>query len=179
MKLKRLINILPCIDTESKERLQKIARPDSIGRKKTPVTLDFISYGQLIQLSGMTTDKDCLLRPCEVLLDIPQRKALRSDAAQVVGFSNFTLAEVKRITDLFKACRVNPSSEEKQAGIDSLDFGVFGVLDWYARRMGITDHDKVLEIGWLRVYNAMSIEKKREDYRRRLERIYNDKQKRL
>ena len=61
-----------------------------------------------------------------------------------------------------------PTAKEKQAGVEKLQFGLFGILDWYAKRMGITDHDDVLTVPWLRIYKCMDMDNKVEQYQRRL-----------
>ena len=47
----------------------------------------------------------------------------------------------------------------------------FGILDWYAKRMGITNHDEVLTVPWLRIYKCMDMDNKVEQYQRRLNEI--------
>ncbi len=44
--------------------------------------------------------------------------------------------EVERITKLFETTSVVPTPEERRAGVDKLSFGLFGLVDYYATRMG-------------------------------------------
>ena len=57
-------------------------------------------------------------------------------------------------------------------------FGLFGMLDWYAVRMGISDHDQVLKVPWLRIYKCMDMDNKRRAYEKRLQKVQADEMKR-
>ena len=67
--------------------------------------------------------------------------------------------------------------DEIAAGVNDLDSGPFGLVDWYARRMGYKDHDEVLRVPWLRVWQTMKIDADRDDYERRLRDVINAKYK--
>jgi hypothetical protein len=64
-----------------------------------------------------------------------------------------------------------------RAGIDRLNFGVFGLIDWYARRMGITDHDEVLKVPVLRVYQCLKMDKEQQEYENRLAKVIRGERK--
>lgn len=57
-------------------------------------------------------------------------------------------------------------------------FGLFGMLDWYAVRMGISDHDQVLKTPWLRIYKCMEMDNKRSVYERNLQKLQAEEMKR-
>ena len=69
------------------------------------------------------------------------------------------------------------TSEQMRAGIDRLNFGVFGLIDWYARRMGITDHDEVLKVPVLRVYQCLKMDKEQQEYENRLAKVIRGERK--
>ena len=75
----------------------------------------------------------------------------------VFGFMHFCKDQLEKINKLFSSLKVNYSSEELSAGVKDLQFGPFGVLDWYARRMGITNQNEVREVAWGRTSTIMSV----------------------
>ena len=81
-------------------------------------------------------------------------------AEEFFGFGYWILAELERISKLFERIKSIPTDEELQAGIESLNFGFFGTLDWYCKRMGITDHSDAEKVPWIRLYKCMEIDSK-------------------
>ena len=59
--------------------------------------------------------------------------------------------------------------------MEKLDFGSFGVLDWYARRMGITNQNEVREVAWVRIFQCMKNDAIKNEYERRLAKQYKPK----
>ncbi len=88
---------------------------------------------------------------------------------------NFIKEQVTNINNLFSALKVNYSSEELSAGVKELDFGPFGVLDWYAKRMGISNQNEVRDVAWVRIYNCMKNDTEQNNYERRLRKQYQVK----
>ena len=84
---------------------------------------------------------------------------------------------MQRINKLFASTSVPPTAEEQQAGADSLNFGPFGLLDYYALRMGITDHEAVEYVPWVRVYKCLDMDAMKMRYERRLRKILESKKK--
>ncbi len=85
--------------------------------------------------------------------------------------------ELEKITKLFNAIQHKPTAEEVQAGVDKLSHGFFGTADWYARRMGITDHEEVFQTNWMRIYQAMKIDFDNNQFERNYRRIIEQKAK--
>ena len=48
---------------------------------------------------------------------------------------------------------------------------MFGLVDWYAKRMGIQNHDEVMDVCWMRVYKCMDMDTKTQEFNRRLAEI--------
>lgn len=92
----------------------------------------------------------------------------------MVRFVGWVSGEVERINKIFESTNTKPTAREKKAGIEQLNFGLFGMLDWYAKRMGIQDHDQVLSTPWLRIYKCIDMDNKRNQYERRYQEIMND-----
>ena len=96
----------------------------------------------------------------------------------VFGFMHFCRRQIEKINELFSSLKVNYSSDELAAGVKDLQFGPFGVLDWYARRMGITNQNEVRDVAWVRIYNCMKNDTEQNNYERRLHKQYMNQAKR-
>ena len=103
---------------------------------------------------------------------------MKESAERVLWFVYFCNKEVERINKLFEAIKPHFDSEEKQAGVDRLKFGSFGILDWYARRMRITDQNEVRNVPWVRIYKCMKNDNELREYDRRLREVYKRKSNR-
>lgn len=159
------------------EGAENIPKPWSVSHRKTPDTLNDLSMGELMQLQAISTERDTLFVPCCVLLGMFESDVLKADAQEVIGFINWVAREVQRINKLFASTSVPPTAEEQQAGADSLNFGPFGLLDYYALRMGITDHEAVEYVPWVRVYKCLDMDARKMKYERRLRKILESKKK--
>ena len=103
-------------------------------------------------------------------------KIEKCGVADILGFSTWVTREVERITKLFETTSVVPTPEERRAGVDKLSFGLFGLVDYYATRMGITAHEQVESVPWVRVYKCLDMDAEKIRYERRLREIYQNKQ---
>ena len=148
---------------------EDFARPAYIGEVKCPEDLNVLNIGQLIEI-GEANGTDADYRIVSIVLDMDKAQTDNCRATEVVAFLSWVGRQVKRINRLFEQVQTKPTAKEKQAGVDSLQFGLFGILDWYAKRMGITNHDDVLCVPWLRIYKCMDMDNKVERFQRR----YND-----
>lgn len=176
---KDFLLLFPYADKAVKEslikRLQAQPRPNVLCGKDVPKNLNFISYGTLDDLRTATTDDDPAGACAKVLLGIESHELLAEDANDVFGFANFVTEELKRINKIFQSIKVSYSKEEIAAGVRDLDFGSFGVLDWYARRMGITNQEEVRSVAWVRIFQCMKNDAVKNEYERRLAKQYKPK----
>ena len=145
-------------------------RPAYIGEVKCPEDLSALTIGQLIEI-GEASGADTDYRIIDIVLGMDKKQADNCRATEVVAFLSWIGRQVKRINKLFESIQTRPTAKEKQAGVDNLQFGLFGILDWYAKRMGITNHDEVLTVPWLRIYKCMEMDNKVEQYQRRYNEI--------
>ena len=76
--------------------------------------------------------------------------------------------EAEKVGKLFEKIRYEPTADEVRAGIKKLDFGTFGTLDWWCRRMGITDHAEGEKTPWVRIYKCLEMDNKIAKYERKL-----------
>lgn len=162
---------------ELREWMQSQPRPLCVLGRAVPESLDSLTYGELIELQMCgSTITDAVLCLCRVILGITNtRKVMRCDAGIMAGFIFWATAEVERIGKLFANVQRQPTAEEIQAGIHTLQFGAFGTADWYARRMGMTSHDDAFATKWVRIYQCLKMDNELEDYRNRLTKIKQSK----
>lgn len=165
------VRVAPFTDFE----MGKFSRPMFVGGKETPKDLNELTIGQLIDLSGLSDSNESLYTVVSTVLGMERTDIDRARAVDVVRFVGWVTGEVERINKLFGSTDGSkPTKAEKEAGIDTLRFGLFGMLDWYAVRMGIADHDQVLKTKWLRIYKCMDMDNKKRAYEIRLQKIQAD-----
>lgn len=151
---------------------------DVINGHKCPENLNSLTIGEIMDLSEMQGDSLALFRVCaeKVLHCTPEdADVLKLPAPKVYGFINFARSELERIKGLFDTLKTEPTPEEQEAGINDLNFGMFGMLDSYALRMGITSHDEAAKTPWLNVFACLRIDNATREYRKRLNEIVQHK----
>ena len=154
--------------------LERYTRPSKVGNVPTPYNLDDMTIGQMVQMSDYKTDAQLFYGVCEVLLGLEAKQVDDCLAVEVVRFVGWVLGKVKMINELFDKAKSQPSDEEIRAGVNQLKFGIFGLIDWYALRMGVTDHEEVTKVPWGRVYKCLDMDKRTNDFRKKLQKIYED-----
>lgn len=164
-------------DTE-RLRLSKMSRPQKVGDVTTPTNLDDMTIGQMVQLSTLQTDGEMFYKVCEVLLSMNPEVVNVCKATEVVSFVGWVYGRIEKINALFDKAKRKPTDKEIRAGINKLQFGIFGMIDWYALRMGITDHEEVMRVPWMRVYQCLSMDNQKQEFEKRLSDIYNDEHRR-
>ena len=158
-------------------QLEKYTRPAFVGKHEIPDTLDNITIGQLIELSTLHDDKALYEIP-RIILGIEAKELDTLRAVDVVRFIGWTISETERINKLFESTNVKPTEQEKRAGIERLQFGLFGMVDWYAQRMGIADHEQVMQTPWMRIYKCLDMDGKKCLFNRRLSEVINNEYRR-
>lgn len=158
-------------------KITKCGRPSYVGGRETPENLNTLTIGQLIELSELGDRNESVYRVAEIVMGLDAVAVDRSRAVDVVGLVGWVLSEVERINKIFGNIESKHTAAEKRAGVERLKFGLFGMLDWYAVRMGITDHDTVLAVPWLRIYKCMDMDNQRSEYERRLQQVRADEMK--
>lgn len=157
------------------ELIKQLPKPGNLFGARVPESLDDITFGQLVRLQGITEETEIFFEPCRVLFDASDEQVSKEDAILIMGFAAWVSNEVQRINVLLSTTQLKPTSEEYQAGIDKLDFGSFGLVDYFALRMGITDHEQVMEMPWVRIYQCMKIDSEKAKFERRLRKVYENK----
>lgn len=164
------------VQDEDLEILRQQPRPDVLCCENVPENLNGLTYGQLDDMRRINEKEDVAYQLSQIIfgktLDL-----LSEDVNKVFGFINFCVKEIERINELFASLKMDYTSEEKQAGVENLNFGSFGVLDWYAKRMGITNQNDVRDIAWVRIYQCMKNDHEQNEFERRLQNVYMGKTK--
>jgi hypothetical protein len=171
-KMKTVADVLhwePYLNDEQLAELRKVAAPAKIGRKQAPQDLNDITLGQLIQLQSIGAEKGVFAAIAVVLLKKPEAWALDAPALPMLGLRNMAVAELERIAGLFRMLEREPDAAEVMAGIDKLNFGMFGLADWYAKRMGIQNHDTVFDTPWIRIWQCRKNDIEQGEYQERLQ----------
>lgn len=177
---KHVLDIEKALTADSREWLRNCPRPERLFGRRVPESLDELTFGELLGLQADEhNDGASIVALVRAILKVrrPARFILAARCDKVFGFLNWVTAELERIGGLFKAIEHQPDEDEIAAGVNELEFGPFGLVDWYARRMGITNHDDVLSVPWLRVYQCMKMDADRDAYERRLRDVINAKYK--
>jgi hypothetical protein len=159
-------------------KLEKYSRPAYVGDKPVPQNLNELTLGQLIELSELEDSNESLYKVCSVILGMSHEETDKARAVDVVGFIGWVLGEVEKINKLFESTNTKPTEEERKAGIEQLKFGLFGMLDWYAQRMRIQDHEEVAKTPWMRVYKCLDMDAKKLLFNRKLQEIQADEYRR-
>lgn len=152
--------------------VKALTRPRKVGENVVPEDLNGLTLGQLLQLQEMSTESDAFFVPCRVLFGMDEKAIMETKATEVVKLASWVAREVERIGKLFESINTEPTAQQVRAGIHKLNFGVFGLIDWYAKRMGIADHEEVERVPWVRVYKCMQMDAEVEAYNRRLNEVY-------
>lgn len=161
------------------KQLKSAKRPAFILGKEVPANLNTITYGQLDDFSRIDQDnEDPAAKVFAILIGITPEQVYKLNVFDVFGVINFVRAELERINKLFSSIKVTHTPEEIAAGVEDLNFGTFGVIDWYAKRMGITNQDEVYSVAWIRIYTCMKNDNEKVEYEQRLNKQYIEKAKR-
>ena len=162
---------------EQKEQLKRVECPAKMWGKPVP-SLNELTLEELAQLWDVTNTPALFYAIGRILFGKGERAVNRADTLAFVGVVNRVAEEVQRINALWEAIPTYHSPEEVQAGCNALKFGIFGIADWYARRMGMHDHDEAFATKWMRIYQCMRNDAEEAAYRRRLNDIIVNKSKR-
>lgn len=177
---------LPHLTEECLEKdmqiLNAAERPEELFGKEVMKDMNLITFGQYADLCdaiAMENHVEAMRTIIKTIYeDVSDIEIDAQPVESVWGFCNFAIKETDRINKLFSSVHIEYTEQEKKAGIDKLQFGTFGILDWYARRMGIVDQNLVNNEKWVRIYQCMKNDTEEAAYNRRLQKVYEDEAKR-
>ena len=170
--------LMPYMTGETIKRLVLIDPPAKFGKVEIPDTLQMVTFGTLTKLQQAAQSRDYLKTCCElvsILTGYSAERVASRPAIDVLGIVNMVQREMERIGKLFQSLNSGNTAEEQMAGADKLNFGAFGIVDWYARRMGIIDHEDVFNTPWARIYQCMKIDHEQGEFEKRYRQIITRK----
>jgi len=162
-------NILTTIGKKPAKKLDGKAIPDN---------LDKITFGQYVDLQVLKTNEDTIFKPAEIIMGVKRERLLQCSIYEVFSFVLFIKKEIERIVKLWKKIKYHPSPEELKAGSGKINHGFFGMADWYAKRMGITDQQIVFDtVPWITLYMCMKMDNDNIGFEKRYRKILSEKKK--
>lgn len=174
----QFVSLMPYMTIETIKSLVLIPPPKVFCKRNVPDSLQMVTFGMLTELQNAPVDNDYLKSCCALvskLTGVPADIVASKRAYDVLGIVNMIQSEMERIGKLFKSLQTDKTSDELAAGIDKLEFGTFGLVDWYAQRMGIIDHEEVFKTPWARVYQCMKIDHENNEFEKRYRKIIENK----
>ncbi len=145
---------------------------------EVPQSLNSLTIGQLIRLGRISGTTESGYEVCDIVLGMSHRDTENARATDVVRLCGWVISEAEKIGKLFDSSNPKPSDEERKAGIDTLKFGLFGMLDWYAKRMHIQDQEQVANVSWMKIYKCIDMDNKQNMFNRRYQEVLNDEYRR-
>lgn len=176
----QFVMLMPYMAAESIKALILIPPPKKFCKRDVPQDLQLATFGMLTQLQQAPKDNDYLKSCCalvSVLTGVDEKIVASRRAYDVIGIVNMITSEMERIGKLFNSLHTDHSSDELAAGIEKLDFGTFGIIDWYAKRMGIIDHEEVFRTPWARIFQCMKIDHEQGEFEKRFRKIIEHRSK--
>lgn len=161
----------PYLPDAYQAELRSIECPAKVGRHKVPKDLNGLTLEELDRFWQSRTPADLFEAAGHSLFGWTRKRTMAAKALPMMGVLNFVTAELERIARLFEAANTPPTAQELMAGCDALDFGTFGLADWYTLRMGLHDHDKAFSTPWVRIYQCRANDAATAAFSRRLAEI--------
>lgn len=161
--------------TDIMGRIEKLERPKRIREKDVPDSLNDLTYEELYRINSADGAGETLDLYLGVILGLNAGDAMSESAFEIFSFVHFVNRERIRIGKLFAGIKSKHTPEEVQAGVEKLNHGYFGTVDWYARRMGIQDHSDAERTKWIRIYQCLKMDVENAAYERRLRDIISKK----
>ena len=176
----QFVVLMPYMTVDTIKALAIIPPPKKFNKRDVPDSLQMVTFGTLTQLQQAADSNDYLKTCCKlvsVLTGVDEKVVASRRAYDVLGIVNMIQAEMERIGKLFQSLQTDHSSDEVAAGIERLEFGTFGIVDWYAKRMGIIDHEEVFATPWARIYQCMRIDHEQGEFEKRYRKIIENRSK--
>ena len=177
----QFVALMPYMTEETIKSLVFLPCPRKFCKREIPQSLQVETFGMLTKLQQSAQDNDYLKTCCRlvsVLTGVDEKVVASRRAVDVLGICNMIQSEMERIGKLFKSLHTENTSDEQAAGIDRLEFGTFGIVDWYAKRMGIIDHEEVFKTPWARIFQCMKIDHEQGEFEKRYRKIIENRSKR-
>ena len=169
-----MLAIERALTPESRAAILSLPKPNKVCGVRVPRNLNDLTIGDLLSLQ-VDGAHALIERIAAVILKVHPRRCYNERADKMLGFVFWAGRELERIARLFASVANEPTPDEIKAGINDLDFGAFGILDWYAHRQGYQDQNDAAKVAWVRVRECLRIDNKRAAFERRLREIIANK----
>lgn len=153
------------------EIMERVEKPTRLCGQYLPDDLNHITMGALVDVLECEDD----IKVLATLYNLTTGQIKDDRATNVLGAIKWTTEQIKSITGLWKQLERDFTVDELMAGADKMKSDIFSTIDWYARRMGISDHDEVLKVSWIKIWRCAKDDRARDEYRERLNNIMNKK----
>lgn len=151
------------------ELLAGLPKPRQMFGRYLPDDLNSMKMGTLVEIMECRDEMKLLC----TIYNVTRSEIMTSEARSVIGLIRWTSEQIKSITALFGALEREYTAEELMAGAETMKGDIFTTIDWYARRMGITNHDDVLRVPWITIWRCARDDGQKEEYKHRLNQIHN------
>lgn len=166
------------IKGESIDALKGAAYGGKLGKREVSASLQGITLGELMQVQSYFGNPAAIVQGVCYVSGLTEKQLGKCPAQDVITFANAITHELERIAKLFDQCHVPPTPEEKKAGVEQLQFGWFGIVDWYCKRMGIVSHEYVTDcVRWVEIFKCLQMDAQMTLYERKLQKILYNTQK--
>lgn len=169
-----LLHWEPLLEDDQLAELKGVPCPARVGLTEAPQDLNDLTLGQLVQLEEIGRNSGVFEAVAQVLLGKPEGWVMKAPALPMLGLRNMVVREQDRIAGLFAMLTREHTPAEIMAGVEKLSFGMFGLADWYARRMHMTSHDEAFNTPWLRIWQCRKNDMEEAEYQRRLQKAEHD-----
>lgn len=176
-KMKTVADVLhwePFLEADQIDALKEVAPPARVADIEVPQDLNDLTLGQLVQLEDIGRNKGVFAAVAVVLLGKDAEWAMTAPALPMLGLRNMVVKEQDRIAGLFRLLTKEHTAAEIMAGVEQMNFGMFGLADWYARRMHLATHDEAFNTPWLRIWQCRKNDMDEAEYQRRLQKAEAD-----
>lgn len=153
------------------EMVEKSPKPTTLCGRYMPKDLDNMTMGTLVKVMNDRDD----IKMLNAIYNVSQSELQTEWAQNVIGAVRWTTEQLERITELFKSLERDYTTDEILAGFDKRKKDIFATIDWYALRMGITDHDLVLKVPWIVIWKCADEDRKDREYQEAINEIRNKK----
>lgn len=134
-------------------------KPKRLCGRYMPSTLTHIRMGTFVEVMQCKEE----IKLLTTIYNVTESELRTEWAQNVIGAIKWTIEQLESITASFS--QLESDTETNKQG------NIFSTIDWYALRMGITNHDDVLKVPCLIIWQCA-----KEDQERRAKQLKNQKQ---
>ena len=156
------------------DEISRLPKPKKFCGRWMPDNLKWMPMGLLIDVMK---DRD-VIKMLMKIYNVTQSEIERESATIVVPVINWTIEQLNMIGNVFKSLDKPLTAEEIMAGLDSdeLKGDDFSAVDWYAQRMGITNHNDAMKVSWVTYYGCAKEDARMAEMKLRLSKARTNNQ---